>query len=73
MLGENYYEWLDISSHEVGHINHIKASNKIADKQYELLLKTSMYAKDMYVPSLETHRTTSYLSKFIASYLKYDL
>ena len=70
-FGQNYYEWLDISSHEVGHINHIKASNKIADKQYELLLKTSMYAKDMYVPSLETHRTTSYLSKFIASYLKY--
>ena len=70
-FGQNYYVWLDISSHEVGHINHIKASNKIADKQYELLLKTSMYAKDMYVPSLETHRTNSYLSKFIASYLKY--
>ena len=58
-FGQNYYVWLDISSHEVGHINHIKASNKIADKQYELLLKTSMYAKDMYVPSLETHRTNS--------------
>ncbi len=64
---QNYYAWLDISSHEVGHINHIKASNKIADKQYELLLKTSMYTKDMYVPSLETHRTNSFnrFNKFV--------
>ena len=44
-FGQNYYEWLDISSHEVGHINHIKASNKIADKQYELLLKNIYVCK----------------------------
>jgi len=31
-FGQDYYAWLNISSHEVGHINHIKASNKIADK-----------------------------------------
>ena len=70
-LGQDYYAWLNISSHEVGHINHIKASNKIADKNYELLLRTSAYAQEMYVPSLDTYRTNSYIGKFASSYLKH--
>ena len=70
-FGQDYYAWLNISSHEVGHINHIKASNKIADKKYELLLRTSVYVQDMYVPSLDTYRTNSYVSKFAAYYLKH--
>ena len=43
-LGRNYYAWLNIASHEVGHINHIDESNRAADAKYRKLLEAALYS-----------------------------
>lgn len=68
-LGQNYYAWLDIASHEVGHINHINESNKNADSTYETLLEVSMYSKDPVIMPKNVNRSCSYLATFAFSYI----
>lgn len=69
-LGQNYYAWLNIASHEVGHINHIDESNKFADEHYQLLLDASMYSKDPVIIPRSVYRMMSYIGKFAASYIE---
>ena len=69
-LGENYYEWLNIASHEVGHINHIDESNKFADANYQTSLEASIYSKDPVIISKSANRIGSYLTKFAYSYIE---
>lgn len=69
-LGQNYYAWLNIASHEVGHINHIDESNKSADEDYQLLLDASMYSKDPVIIPRSGYRIISYTGKFAGSYIK---
>lgn len=69
-LGQNYYEWLNIASHEVGHINHIDESNKFADANYQTSREASMYSKDPVIISKSANRIGSYLTKFAYSYIE---
>ena len=69
-LGQNYYEWLNIASHEVGHINHVDESNKFADANYQTSLEASMYSKDPVIISKSANRIGSYLTKFAYSYIE---
>ena len=68
-LGQDYYAWLNIASHEVGHINHINESNKNADSTYETLLEVSMYSKDPVIMPKNVNRSCSYLATFAFSYI----
>ena len=69
--GKNIYDWLLIASHEVGHINHINASNKTADASYQNQIKASKLAHGRFSPQPKAQlRLQTYISTFIGSYIK---
>lgn len=69
--GKNIYDWLAIASHEVGHINHINASNKTADASYQNQIKASKLAHGRFSPQPKAQlRLQTYISTFIGSYIK---
>lgn len=68
-LGRNYYAWLNIASHEVGHINHIDESNRAADAKYRKLLEAALYSSVPVIFPRSVYRLGAYFAKFAQSYI----